>query len=213
MPEMKTYRDNLYRLPLSLSARLIDSDTHLDDLVRIEQACFPERLQEDRQDFMEYFEDDYATGLLLYEDGKLIGYTIGTHIDEDNSPGIIEENALIRENKDRIFYLCSTAILKEHRSVITLDFLVHEMIALLKSLDYTYLVSHLRAKHGLTRVMKTRYKAKILFTDPDWEESGEAFDYCLMDFADIPTLSTPVDYFFQGLRVFCRIMKGIKMPD
>jgi len=202
----------MHRFPLSLSVELVDPEKHIDRLVEIETACFPEAMRDHRRDFEEFLDDEYASGLMLYLDGKTIGYIMGSHISDDNSRLMLETNAFIQENQDYIFYISSIAILKEFRSTMALDFLVHEMVGLLKSIDYHYLSAFFRKRTGLSRIMQSRYHAKIIYTDKNWEETGEPFDYGMIKLSDIPTLSATEDRFFHALRFIRRKAKGIERP-
>lgn len=193
-------RKNIYHFPLNLFATQINSERQIPALVAIERACFPSLMQEDRQDFASFLADEYAVGLILYDDARPIGYIMGYHIHELNSARALESNAFIRENQDQIFYISSLAIIKEHRSVIALEFLIHEMAALLKSFDYDYFVAYVRKRHGLSRLLARRLSCEILHTQDNWEETGEPFDYCLVDLASIPSLPTCFDYVFTWLR-------------
>ncbi len=206
------YRKNMHRFPLALSVELVDPRRHIDQLVAIEMACFPEAMQDHRHDFEEFLDDEYASGLMLLHDGETAGYIMGSHISADNSRLMLETNPFIQENQDFIFYISSIAILEDYRSAMALDFLFHEMVGLLKSIDYRYLSAYFRKRTGLSRVMRSRYCARILHTEENWEETGEPFDYGIIKLSDIPTLSTPLDYFFQALRFVRRKAKGIKNP-
>lgn len=200
---------NLYRFPLRLFAELISSERQLSALTAIETACFPALMQEDRQDFETFLHDRYASGLILYDDAKPIGYILGYHIDPLNSARALESDAFIREHQDRIFYISSLAILEEHRTVLTLEFLIHEMAALLKSIDYSYFTAYVRKKHGLSRLLRQRLSARFIHTDENWESTGEAFDYYIVDLASIPSLPDAADAFISRLRVLRRRLKGI----
>ena len=167
-------------------------------------------MQENAQDFATFLADEYSIGLILHEDTKPIGYILGYHIHELNSARALESNEFIQENQDRIFYISSLAILKEHRSVIALEFLIHEMALVLKSYDYDYFVAYVRKRHGLSRLLARRLSCEILHTQENWEDTGEPFDYCLVDLASIPSLSPFFNYVFNWLRRARRKLNRIR---
>ena len=202
-------RRNLYRFPLDLFAELINSDRHIPILIEIEKKCFPVLMQDHRQDFEEYLQDEFSCGLILYKDEIPIGYMMGSHIHEENSHQALKTNEFIKENQDYIFYISSLSIIKEYRSVITLEFLIHEMTALLKSIDYKYFVAYVRKRNGLSRLLTRRLAGEILHTAENWEETGEPFDYCLVNLDSVPTLSVYADYIFTGLRRIRRKIRRI----
>ena len=209
---MSTYKKNLYRFPLSLSAQLIEEKEQIDILVDLENRCFPEQMQAQRDDLNSLIEDEYATGLILYHDAQPIGYISGSHISELNSEDILAEDPFIRESQDLIFYVDSVAILGEERSAIAFDFLVHEMFALLKSSGYRYLAAHLRKRNGLSRLMKNRFSARAIKSYENWNECDEPFDYVLIDLSLSPTLPAAADYFVSFLRFIRQKTKGISFP-
>lgn len=187
-------------------AKLINSESYIPALIEIEKKCFPTLMQDHQQGFEDFFEDKYAAGLILYKDDVPIGYIMGSHIHEANSPQALAGNEFIKENQDRIFYLSSLSIIKEYRSLIALEFLIHEMAALLKSIDYTYFVAFVRKRNGLSRLLRQRLSAEVLHTEENWEETGEPFDYCLVNLASYPTLPIFADYLFYWLRLIrCRL--------
>ncbi len=202
-------KKNIYEFPLDLFAELINSDKYIPILIEIEEKCFPALMQDQRQNFEEFLQDEFATGLILYKDEIPIGYMMGSHIHEENSARALETNGFIKENQDRIFYVSSLSIIKEYRSVIALEFLIHEMAALLKSIDYEYFVAHVRQRHGLSRLLTRRLSGEVLYTDETWEGFEEPFDYCLVNLASIPTLPVYADYIFTGLRLIRRRIKGV----
>lgn len=202
-------RKNIYHFPLRLSTELIQSERQIPVLVELEKACFPSLMQEQHQDFETFLADEYAAGLILYEDTKPIGYIMGYHIHELNSVRALESSEFIRDNQDVIFYISSLAILKKHRSVIALDFLIHDMASLLKSIDYDYFVAYVRKRHGLSRLLARRVSCEILHTQENWEDTGEPFDYCLVNLASIPSLPAWADYVFALLRKTRRRIKRV----
>ena len=155
---------NIYHFPLKYNVELIESERQVPALIQIENACFPMLMQADRLNFSDFLADEYSSGLLLYDDEIPIGYMMGYHIHELNSARALESNEFIQENQDRIFYISSIAIIKEHRSVIALEFLIHEMSTLLKSIDYDYFVAYVRKRHGLSRLLARRVACEILHT-------------------------------------------------
>jgi hypothetical protein len=189
---------NLYKLPFDLFAELIEYSSQIPDLMDIEGKCFPMLMQDQRQNFEDFIEDPYTSGLILYRDAIPIGYMMGSHIHEANSEEALSSNEFIQENQDKIFYISSLAIIKEHRSVIALEFLIHEMSALLKSIDYEYFTAYVRKRHGLSRLLTRRLSGVVLHTTENWEETGEPFDYCLVNMACIPTLPAYADHLFTG---------------
>ncbi|VGO21297.1 hypothetical protein [Pontiella sulfatireligans] len=201
---------NLYKFPLSLFAELIHSENQIPALIDIEQKCFPELMQDLRQNFEDFIQDEYASGLILYKDDVPIGYMMGWHIHEENSAQALKTNEFIKENEDRTFYISSLSIIKEYRSVLALEFLIHEMAALLKSIDYDYFVAFVRKRHGLSRLLTRRLAGEILHTVDDWEETGEAFDYCLVNLESIPTLPAWADQIVTWLRLMRRKLKRIR---
>lgn len=207
--KQKKNRKNIYRFPVNLFAELIAQKSQIPILTELEKACFPMLMQEEAHDFEEFLNDEFCSGLILYQDATPIGYITGTHIHESNSARALQENGFIAENQDRIFYISSLAILKEHRSVLALEFLIHETNTLLKSIGYDYFVAYVRKRYGLSRMLSQRVSCQILHTTENWEETGEPFDYCLVDLASIPSLPPPADYFFHYLRVFRRKLKGL----
>jgi hypothetical protein len=206
----KKNKKNLYKFPLDLIAKLINAESQIPDLVEIERKCFPTLMQDQLQNFKEFLQDEFASGLILYKDDIPIGYIMGSHIHDENSAKAIGTNEFIKNNQDQIFYISSLSIIKEHRSVIALEFLIHEMSALLKSIGYSYFVAYVRKRHGLSRLLTRRLSAEILHTDENWEETGEPFDYCLVNLASIPSLPVYADYIFHGLRIIRRRLKGIR---
>ena len=202
-------KKNLYRLPLDLFAELINSDRQIPILIEIEKKCFPMLMQDQHQDFEEFLQDEFCCGLILYKDEVPIGYMMGSHVHDENSRQALKANEFIRKNQDHIFYISSLSIIKEYRSVITLEFLIHEMTALLKSIDYKYFVAYVRKRNGLSRLLTRRLSGEILHTTENWEETGEPFDYCLVNLASIPTLPVYADYIFAGLRRIRRKIRRI----
>ncbi|WP_372809003.1 hypothetical protein [Pontiella sp.] len=207
--KLKRNKKNLYRLPLELFAELIHSPSQIPALMEIEEACFPTLMQAQRQNFEEFLDDEYASGLILYRDSVPIGYMLGHHIHEANSAAALETNRFIRENQDRIFYIASLAIVPEHRSVIALEFLIHEMGSLLKSIDYDYFVAYVRKRNGLSRLLTRRVAGEVLFTEENWENTGEPFDYCLVNLDSIPSLPAWADHVFTRLRLLRRKIKRL----
>lgn len=203
-------KKNLFKFPLNLIAKLINTESQIPDLVEIEQKCFPSLMQVQSQDFEAFLQDEFASGLILYKDDIPIGYIMGSHIHDENSSVAIRTNEFIKNNQDQIFYISSLSIIKEHRSVIALEFLIHEMTALLRSIGYSYFVAYVRKRHGLSRLLTRRLSAEVLHTDETWEGTGEPFDYCLVNLASIPSLPVYADYIFHGLRVIRRRLKGLR---
>lgn len=201
-------RKNLYRLPLDLFAELIQFQSQIPILVELEKKCFPTLMQDQRQDLEEFFNDSYASGLILYKDAVPIGYIMGSHIHEENSARALETNDFIQEHQEKIFYISSLSIIKEYRSVIALEFLIHEMTALLKSIGYEYFVAYVRKRNGLSRLLKSRASCEILHTQENWEETGEPFDFCLVNLSSIPSLPVYADYIFHWLRMLRQKCKG-----
>lgn len=201
-------KKNLYRFPLDLFIELIQFSNQIPILVDIEEKCFPELMQDQCHDFEDFLQDDFASGLILYRDQIPIGYMMGSHIHEENSLRALESNEFIHEHQNQIFYISSLAIIKEYRSVIAFEFLIHEMTTLLKSIGYDYFVAYVRKRNGLSRLLTRRLSGEVLHTDENWEETGEPFDYCLVTLACIPTLPVYADYMFHGLRVARRRLKG-----
>lgn len=207
--KQKKNRKNVYKFPLNLFAELISDKRQIPILVELEKACFPMLMQEEHSDFEEFLNDEFGSGMILYDDRTPIGYITGHHICEENSARALEENEFIREHQDEIFYISSLAILKEHRSVKTLEFLIHETNTLLKSIGYKYFVAYVRKRHGLSRLLAHRTSCEILHTTENWENTGEPFDYCLVNLESIPSLPLAADYFFHYLRMFRRKLKRI----
>ncbi|WP_322608501.1 hypothetical protein [Pontiella agarivorans] len=166
-------------------------------------------MQEEQSDFEEFLDDEFGSGMILYDDRTPIGYITGRHICEENSARALKENEFIREHQDEIFYISSLAILKEHRSIKTLEFLLHETNTLLKSIGYNYFVAYVRKRHGLSRLLAHRTSCEILHTTENWEETGEPFDYCLVNLNSLPSLPLAADYFFHYLRMIRRKLKRI----
>ena len=206
-------KKNLYRFPLNLFAELIHFSGQISTLVDIEEKCFPELMQDQCHDFEDFLQDDFASGLILYRDQIPIGYMMGSHIHEENSLQALESNEFIQEHQNQIFYISSLAIIKEYRSILAFEFLIHEMTTLLKSIGYEYFVAYVRKRNGLSRLLTRRLSGEVLHTDENWEETGEPFDYCLVNLASIPTLPVYMDYMFHWLRVFRRRLKGIRHPQ
>ena len=203
-------KKNLYRFPLDLFAELIHSSIQIPILIDIEEKCFPELMQDQCHDFEDFLKDDFASGLILYKDKIPIGYMTGSHIHDENSARALESNEFIQQHQNQIFYVSSLAIIKEYRSVLAFEFLIHEMTALLKSIGYDYFVAYVRKRNGLSRLLTRRLSGEVLHTDENWEETGEPFDYCLVTLASIPTLPAYADYLFHGLRMIRRRLKGIR---
>lgn len=202
-------RKNIYKFPLNLFAELIAYKSQVPILVELEKACFPMLMQEESADFEEFIEDEYCSGLILYDDAKPIGYITGVHINEDNSARALRDHPFIQEHQDRIFYISSLAILKEHRSVKALEFLIHETNTLLKSMGYDYFTAYVRKRYGLSRMLSQRVACEVLHTDENWEDTGEPFDYCLVNLKSIPSLPLVADYLFHYIRVIRRKLKRI----
>lgn len=198
--KLKKNKKIAYRPFLNFFADLIVSDSQIPILIDIEKKCFPTLMQDECQNFEDFIKDEYASGLILYENGVPIGYIMGCHIHETNSGQALEENDFIQENEKHIFYISSLAIIEEYRSITTLGFLLHEMSTLLKSIDYQYFVAYVRKRHGLSRLLTQRLAATVIHTVDNWEETGEPFDFCLVNLDSIPTLPLYADYLFHWIR-------------
>ena len=194
------YLANLRRFPLGLWIRLIDVNQDIEELLRIERACFSERMSESREFFFEYSTDPDSVGFLLFEEAACVGYMMGTRINDDNSPEIFAKYPQIEKNKEKIFYLESISILPEHRSPIIFDFALQETAVLCKKLGYTSVAGHAIKKRGYSRLLQRRYGAKVLHTYDDWHDYNEKFDYVYFEQENLYTLSDFERGIFQLLR-------------
>lgn len=206
---INSYKENLYRFPLSLSVHLIESRRHINDVMAIESQCFPEAMQYSKQDFESFFRSEHSTGLILCHDGQPIGYFAGTDLCEDNVGDLLLSDPFISRVADETLYLESIAIVPKHRSLLTLDFLAHEMAALVKGYDYKYAVGHIRKKHGLPQLVQRRFEGRILKTYDEWQNYGEAFEFFVLDLNQIPTLTKFWDHTFHFLRILRSKLKHI----
>lgn len=196
----KQYLANLRRFPLRLWIRLIDVNQDIEELLRIERACFSERMSADREFFFEYSADPRAVGFLIFEEAACVGYMMGTRINDENSPEIFARYPDMEENKENIFYLQSISILEEYRSPIIFDFALHETAVLAKKLDYTSVAGHAIKKRGFSRLLQRRYGARVLHTYDDWRDYREKFDYVYFEHENLITLSDFERSIFIGLR-------------
>ncbi len=165
-------------------------------------------MQDTEQTIIEFLEDESATGMILCNEGQPIGYMSGTHLSDTNSGDILEEFQEIREIEDVTFYIESIAVLEEHRSTLTLDFLIHEMGAWVKDNEYQYATAHIRKRNGLSRFVQRRYKARRIKTYQNWMDFDEPFDYLLFDFRSVPTLPFLADQIIQVARRVRALLKG-----
>ncbi|MEM9101618.1 MAG: GNAT family N-acetyltransferase [Pseudomonadota bacterium] len=206
MGKTPPYKKNLYRFPLALIADLIDIKIHSNTMMKIEKACFPERMQEDLTHFYRFFKDKNALGLLLYWLNEPVGYVTATHAYDDMTDNYFTTSADLRETQKVTGYIDSIAVLEEYRSIKNLDFLLHELAVLMRDIDYRYLAAHVRKKNGFSRLMQRRYGAKVIKHYENWSEFNEPFDFILIDLKYVKTLPSIYDYFFHVLRIFYRFL-------
>ena len=166
----------------------------------IERACFPAHMRHDRSSFRAFISSDYSAGLLMFLDGLSIGYISGTHLSDEYLTDVLSVDSPVRDAQDETFYIDNIAIIDAHRSVIALDFLIHEMVGLLKEEDYRYAIAYIRRSHGLSRLMRIRYGATCLKTVDNWEGLEESFDCMLFTLAGIPTLPLAAEHVYEMLR-------------
>lgn len=196
----KQYLANLRRFPLGLWIRLIDINQDIEELLRIERACFSERMAESREYFYEYSADPYSVGFLLFEEAACVGYMMGTRINDENSPEIFNMYPEMEKNKEKIFYLESISVLEEHRSPIIFDFALQETAVLVKKLGYTSVAGHAIKKRGYSRLLQRRYGAKVRHTYDNWRDYNEKFDFVYFEYENLYTLSDFERSIFRGLR-------------
>jgi hypothetical protein len=181
----------------------------MDDVMAIERSCFPAQMQDSRQNIESFFREPLSAGLMLCKDSQAIGYMSGVHICDENSADMLATNNFIKEAEDITFYINNIAILKEHRSILALEFLGHEMATILKYEGYRYVGSHARKSTGLSRVAKSRYGAQLLKTYENWEGVEEPFDFIMFDLEKVPLLPVAADYGLTFLRKMRNRIKGI----
>jgi hypothetical protein len=126
---------------------------------------------------------------------------------------MLATSVFLQESEEITFYLTNIAILPGHRSIIALEFLGHEMATLLKSIDYRYVVAHIRKKTGLSRVAQHRYGAQLLKTYDNWQDFDEPFDYIMFDLENVPTLPMAVDYTLTAIRKLRSRIKRLPWRD
>ena len=177
----------------------------------IEQSCFPPQMRHDLDSYREFISHEYSVGLLMFMEGEAIGYISGTHLCDEYLEDVLSVDSPVREAQDQTFYIDNIAIMEQHRSITALDFLIHEIVSLLKGEDYLYAVAYIRRRYGLSRLMRLRYGATLLKSVDNWEGLDEPFDCMLFSAERIPTLPRAAEYVFDLLRNYrIRILGRLK---
>jgi len=187
-----------------LSVRTIDPDEHLDALIKIERSCFPKRLQESRQGFMETRSDPWAFGLLLFTNNEASGYIHGTHIQDSDAACFIEKYPILDKHHLDIFYVDSIAIQKVHRSPMAFDYLIQHTARHLANQGYRFVTAFIRKRNGFSRVFQRRFGAEVLHTSKNWHGSQEEFDFIFVPIKNIVPLPTLKDRMLNRLRSLAR---------
>jgi len=177
--------DKLPRLPwaLGLWVEVIDLDKHLDDLMSLEQACFPESMRESHASLAELFEEHGLVGLILYSKGRPIATLSGVKASLNNIPSEAMLDQLA--GFGRVFYMENICVHPDYRSAENLLFMFQEMK--LRISPYFDCVSGAaRVSNGWSQKLQAAFRAKVLGRFEDWQGFCEPFEFVVIDLSRVP---------------------------